>query len=144
MKAMVLMSIIAMFSAVCPAFAQEDESCIQQYRAESARIEQEFMVNLPDRSSRESMVNWSKALHAALGQAARNAEECSSMAAKARVPFRQQAEQDCSNQAHRAYDDLMRLYGNRDLSSAEQTTFREEQSKLNDNLNDCLKAARNK
>jgi hypothetical protein len=90
------------------------------------------------------MVNWSKALHAALGQAARSAEECSSMAAKARAPFRRQAEQDCSSQAHQAYDDLTRLYGNRDLSSAEQSAFREEQLKLNDNLNDCLRAARNK
>jgi len=133
-----------MFGAVCPAFAQEDESCIRQYRAEAARIEQEFTAKPPDRSSKESMVNWSKALHAALSQAAMKAEECSSMAVQARAPFRQQAEQDCSNQAHRAYDDLMRLYGNRDLSSAEQTTFREEQLKLNDNLNDCLKAARNK
>src|SRR5512145_618363 len=110
MKAMVLVGIMVIYGIACPAFAREDESCIQQYRTEAARIEQEFTANPPDRGSEESMVNWSKALYAALSRAARKAEECNSAAAEARAPFRQRAEQECSSQAHQAYNDLIRLY----------------------------------
>lgn len=142
MKAKAIAAVVVICCLLSPAHAQENDRCIRQFEAEAARIEREYMKSPPAAGAQEAAVAWSKGLHTALEQVARKAEECSAEAARAAAPQRRIAEQECSRQAHRGFEDLTRRYGSGHLSTAEQVARREEELRLNDALNACLAAAR--
>ena len=144
MKTLALLGIAVLQGYASLAFAQADDRCAQQYRAEASRIEREHSQKRPTPGSKEAEVNWSKGLRAALALAAKNAEASTSAAGKAKASSNERAELDCAAQANSAFDGPLRRYGNRTLTSGEQASRKAEELKILDNRNACLSTVRGK
>lgn len=131
-----LLPLLALLAPPISALAQP--SCTERYQAEQERIAREFTAQPPKKGDKEAELAWSKKLHAALAESAKNADQCERDARRAVSPSAQAAENECIAANNRRTDELTKKYRDRTLDRAGQATRRQEEQQLLDERMACV------
>lgn len=125
-----------------PAATPGEQRCLDEFRAETTRIERDLARRVPPQQDQAAQQAWAADMHNALRQAGDRAEACSRAARAPGSSAQARAEADCAIRAPQSSDLLARRYGSRTLSAAEQTAQRQEEQRVLAERADCLQARR--